>query len=359
MTFPSAHDSDLIARRDGRAGRITLNRPQALNALTYNQILTIEKTLDTWANDGNIKLVLLDGAGDRAFCAGGDILAMYENRGDGGEFASQFWRDEYRLNAKISRYCKPIVSVMDGIVMGGGIGLGAHASHRIVTEYSSLAMPETGIGLVPDVGGTWLLANAPGRLGEFLGLLGERMAAADAIYAGFADTFVRRTDLKPLVSALTDSEGEALSVTLAHYASAPPAATLAPRQKDIDTFCSKPTLEEILGDLQTSSEEWAQSGAQTASTRSPLSMKLTLAAIRAARRLGALEDALNLEFRLTTRLFMHGEFIEGIRALLVDRDKTPRWQPPHMHDISKDMVTSFLAPLTSQPELDLTASDLR
>ena len=356
MASPSAPASELIVRRDGRAGRITLNRPQALNALTYDQIISIEHALDIWTNDSDVKFVLLDGAGDRAFCAGGDILAMYENRNDGGEFASRFWRDEYRLNAKIGRYCKPIVSVMDGIVMGGGIGLGAHASHRVVTEHSSLAMPETGIGLVPDVGGTWLLANAPGRLGEYLGLLGERMAAADAIYAGFADTFVRRTDLPPLVRALTDPQGEALSVTLANHATAPPAAVLAPRQDDVDTLCSKPTLEDILNGLHAHSENWAQSAAQSASTRSPLSMKLALAAIRAARQLGSLEDVLNLEFRLTTRLFVHGEFIEGIRALLIDKDKAPRWQPPQMRDISPDMVSEFLGPLTSQPELGLSAT---
>ncbi len=185
------------------------------------------------------------------------------------------------------------------------------------------------------------------------------MAAADAIYTGFADTFVRRADLPSLVCALTEPDGEALSVTLAYYASAPPPAILAPRQQDIDALCSKPTLEEILDGLQTSRQDWAQSAGRAASARSPLSMKLTLAAIRASRQLDTLEDVLNLEFRLTTRLFTHGEFIEGIRALLVDKDKSPRWQPPDMQDISQDMVSSFLAPLTSQPELDLIATGIR
>ena len=161
-----ADESDLIIRQEGRAGRITLNRPKALNALTYDQSLAIERTIDQWVGDDAVHAVIIDGAGDRAMCAGGDVQALYDQRSDGGASASQFWRDEYRLNSKIGRYPKPFVAIMDGIVMGGGIGLGGHASHRVVTERSMLAMPETKIGLIPDVGGMWLLANAPGRLGE-------------------------------------------------------------------------------------------------------------------------------------------------------------------------------------------------
>src|SRR6056297_1227898 len=183
-------DSEIIVRTEGRAGRITLNRPKALNALTYSQIGIISKALEDWRGDRAVELVILDGAGEKAFCAGGDVVSFYKRRDDGGAYAKKFWRDEYHLNSAIARYPKPVIALQDGIVMGGGIGLSGHASHRIVTERAMLAMPETTIGLVPDVGGTWLLGNAPGRFGEYLGLLGERMNAADSIIMGFSDTFV-------------------------------------------------------------------------------------------------------------------------------------------------------------------------
>ena len=234
-SYPMTEEPDLIIRQEGRAGRITLNRPKALNALTYDQSLEIERTIDRWSDDDAVQLVIIDGAGDRAMCAGGDVQALYEQRGDGGISASQFWRDEYRLNSKIGRYPKPFVAVMDGIVMGGGIGLGGHASHRIVTERSMLAMPETTIGLIPDVGGMWLLANAPGHFGEYLGMLGERMGAADAIYAGFADTFVAVDKLDDLLRALCDASGDPIGVTVASFAGAPPPTVHADRQSDIST----------------------------------------------------------------------------------------------------------------------------
>ncbi len=174
---------DVIIRREGRAGRLTMNRPQALNALTTPMVGMITKALAEWRDDAAVELVVLDAVGDRALCAGGDVMSLYESRTQGSAFAREFWSAEYRLNAMIGRYPKPFVAIMDGIVMGGGIGLSAHASHRIVTERSMLAMPETGIGLVPDVGGTWLLARAPGEVGTYLGLTGARMSGADAIFA--------------------------------------------------------------------------------------------------------------------------------------------------------------------------------
>ena len=203
---PSPTDEVLI-RREGRAGRITMNRPKALNALTFPMIGHIRAALAGWKDDPSVELVLLDGAGERGLCAGGDVRSLYESRAQGSGFARTFWRDEYRLNALIARYPKPYVAIQDGIVMGGGIGLSSHASHRIVTERSQLAMPETGIGLIPDVGGTWLLANAPGQVGVYLGLTGEAMRGADAIHARFSDALVPSAKLPALIDRLIDPNG--------------------------------------------------------------------------------------------------------------------------------------------------------
>ena len=196
---------EVLISREGRAGRITMNRPKALNALTYPMVGQIWNALLDWRDDPAVELVLIDGAGERGLCAGGDVRSLYESRTQGSGAARSFWSEEYRLNALIGRYPKPFVAIQDGIVMGGGIGLSGHARHRIVTERSQLAMPETGIGLIPDVGGTWLLAHAPGETGIYLGLTGERMGAADAIYARFSDAFVPSHKLGELRCAIERS----------------------------------------------------------------------------------------------------------------------------------------------------------
>src|SRR5262245_12940171 len=201
-----AAKDEVLIRREGRAGRITMNRPQALNALTHAMVGPIFEALLAWRDDPNIALVVLDGSGERALCAGGDVRALYDSRAGGSGAARAFWRDEYRLNALIGRYSKPYLAVQDGIVMGGGIGLSAHARHRIVTERSRLAMPETGIGLIPDVGGTWLLSRAPAAVGIYLGLTGVAMQAADAVFARFADAFVRSAKIGGVVDRLVDAK---------------------------------------------------------------------------------------------------------------------------------------------------------
>jgi enoyl-CoA hydratase len=357
MTTLSSNDNDdeIIIQVEGRAGRITLNRPKALNALTYDQILAISAVLERWRSYDAVQLIILDGAGDRALCAGGDVLSFYDRRNDGKAYASEFWRDEYVLNAMIARYPKPFVALQDGIVMGGGIGLSAHASHRVVTERAMLAMPETTIGLVPDVGGTWLLANAPGHFGEYLGLLGERMNAADAIIMGFADTFVTVEKLPELIAALIEPEGDPIGVTIANFAEAPPPPVLAGRQEQIDAIFCGDTVEQIISMLEAGTEEWHGKALAATKTRSPLSLKLTLRAIRQAWNMQNLEDALNLEYRLTTRLFNCGEFVEGIRALLVDKDKAPKWNPATLSGVSNELLAEFLGPLPEREELNLKA----
>ena len=284
----------------------------------------IWEALTAWQDDPAVGLVLLDGAGERALCAGGDVRALYDSRGQGSGLARAFWREEYRLNALIGRYPKPFVAIQDGIVMGGGIGLSGHARDRIVTERSKLAMPETGIGLIPDVGGTWLLADAPGETGIYLGLTGEPMGAADAIYARFTDAFIPSAKLSQLVARLVDAKGGPVGAAIggAVRGSGPP--PLAARRADIDRVFGKATVEAMLEALSGHPGEWAQKTAAALAQKSPKSLKLTLAAIRQAADLGSLEAALNVEFRLTVRLFEDGEFPEGVRALIVDKDRKPQ-----------------------------------
>ncbi len=350
------HLEDVIIRREGRAGRITLNRPKALNALTYPMVLAIHDALKRWEQDPDIAVVILDGTGDRALCAGGDVRAIYDSASEGSGFARKFWADEYRLNAYIGRYPKPYVAFMDGIVMGGGIGLSGHGSHRIVTERSQLAMPETGIGLIPDVGGTWLLAHAPGETGIYLGLTGERMRGAGTMYARFADTFVPSSRLADLAKALSEIENSSdVDSVIARFSEAPPPSDLASHAREIDaTFCFD-SVEKIRDALASMNTDWSRKTLEELDRRSPLALKLTLAAIRNARTLPSLEAALNVEYRLTVRLLEHGEFLEGVRALLVDKDRAPKWNPLRLADVTDEMVAQFLSPLPPDEALELVA----
>ena len=349
---------DILIRVDGRVGRLTMNRPAALNALTYPMVGALRAALQLWADDPAIALVILDGAGGRALCAGGDVLSLYNAHANGPAFARAFWAEEYQLNALIGRYPKPFVAIMDGIVMGGGIGLSGHASHRIVTEKSMLAMPETSIGLIPDVGGTWLLAQASGQLGTYLGLTGARMSAADAIAVDMADVCVPVAALADLVrdlgvTAVDDIDGE-----LFKRASDPGAAKLRDHRAEIDAAFAHDRVEDIISALEANPTDFATRTLRDLASKSPKALKLTLAALRFARQQTSLEACLNMEYRLVTRLYEDGEFIEGVRALLVDKDKAPKWQPPKLADVSDAMVLRYLAPLPPGEELGLTAPSI-
>jgi enoyl-CoA hydratase len=352
---PPATDEVLI-RREGRAGRITMNRPQALNALTHAMVGRIWEALRAWQSDPTVELIALDGTGERALCAGGDVRSLYDSRIDGSGYARRFWTEEYRLNSLIGRYPKPYVALQDGIVMGGGIGLSGHASYRVVTERSRLAMPETGIGLIPDVGGTWLLAQAPGETGTYLGLTGDNMSAADAIYARFSDSLVPSSKLSDLVARLCDPKGGDVRVAIAAFAEEPGPSALAERRAEIDKLFAGATVEDILQALAGASGEWGEKTGATLAQKSPKSLKLTLAAVRKAKTLRSLEEALTVEYRLTVRLFEDGEFPEGVRALLVDKDRKPKWSPPDLQGVTPAMVEQYLSPLPPGEELTFGAS---
>ena len=332
--------SDISIRVQGKAGRITLQRPDALNALTYDMVLQIETALDTWADDADVKLVVIDAEGERAFCAGGDIQAMYDSASKGDfEYGRRFWRDEYRLNAKIFNFPKPYVAFMQGFTMGGGVGVSCHGSHRIVCESSQIAMPECGIGLIPDVGGSLLLARAPGRLGEYLGTTGTRMKAADAIYAEFADYFVSISTWPKLIEDL-EATGDWEAIDRA--AETPPNTTLSALQTNIDAYFGGETAADILRGLPDT--EWAQGAAKRMRHACPLSVAATVEIIHRVRGPETIEYALQQEYRFAGRSASEGDFIEGIRAAVIDRDQNPNWHHTRIEDVSIMDVAKMLMP---------------
>ncbi|KEJ90238.1 enoyl-CoA hydratase/isomerase family protein [Sulfitobacter donghicola] len=335
--------SDIQIRIVGRAGRITLTRPKALNAMTYEMCLAIEDALDTWRNNDEVHVIVMDAQGDRAFCSGGDIAELYET-GTKGDYAygQKFWADEYRLNNKIFTYPKPVVSFLQGFTMGGGVGIGCHGSHRIVGETSQIAMPEVGIGLVPDVGGSLMLALAPGRLGEYLGITASRMNADDAIYAGFADSYIPQSMWINLISALEETGDVA---QLEPHIKPAPEGTLRQHQEQIDRLFTGEALEDIRRMLADDDSEFTAKTLKAMGRNAPLSMAATVEMIHRLRGPSlSLEKALDLEYRFTSRASEHGDFLEGIRAAIIDKDRNPSWQYA-TGDVPIAAVAKMLAPL--------------
>ena len=335
--------ADVVARREGMLGHLTLNRPEAYNALTLAMARFIDAALDAWEVDPEVATVLIDGAGDRAFCAGGDIRALYEAAKAGQRSAvSEFFRAEYRLNARLARFPKPIVSVMDGMTMGGGIGLGAHASHRLVTERSVLAMPETRIGFVPDVGGTFLLSRSPGQLGLHLALTGGRLDAADALLCGLADRHVPSERLHVMRVALAHCRAESeVEACLAEVATPPAPGRLAGQRDWIDRCYAPNTVEEILAALRGAPEPEARAAGAEIAGNAPTALKVTLQALRDARHLG-LEACLDREFRVSRSITRMPDFVEGVRAAVVDKDRSPAWWPRRLEDVHRaDVLRHF------------------
>jgi enoyl-CoA hydratase len=359
----------VLAEVTGGLGRLTLNRPAAINALTAEMVVRLRRTLASWSETDRVRAVLIDGAGSRGLCAGGDLRAMHADAVSGGTGSLEFWAEEYRLNADLAEYPKPVVAFMDGLVMGGGIGVSAHASLRVVTERSRLAMPEVGIGFHPDVGGSWLLARAPGELGTHLALTGGTIGAADAIAAGLADVFVPSGRLDSLAAAL--ETGDAAAV-LASFAATPPPGDFAAAQPDapgaahlgasgaahagdaagarawIDECYAGDDLAAILDRLASSSAPGAQSAAKEIATKSPTSLVVTLRSVRSAAGMSSLREALDQEYRLSAALLRLPDLAEGIRAQIIDKDRRPRWQPPTLGEVSPAVIDACFAPSPPQ-----------
>ena len=342
-----AQEPDLIARREGAAGVIRLNRPKAINAVTLEMFRDVDKALDAFEADPAVGVILLEGAGERGLCAGGDIRALYEDSKVKGDLGKILWREEYILNARIAKFAKPYVSFMDGIVMGGGVGLSAHSSHRVVTERTKLAMPEVGLGFFPDVGGTWLLSRSPGEVGTYFGLTGQTMNGPDAVYAGFADAVVPSGKLAALREALTKLHPGVTSAKVKSlvdgFATGDTAGPVAAIEPQIDRWFGHDRMRDIVAALQADSSELAQSTLKTLSEKSPRGMVVALKLLRLARASSSLEQCLVREYRAALEVFASDDFREGVRAAVIDKDRNPKWSPPRIEDVTPGMVAPYFA----------------
>ncbi|WP_156392159.1 MULTISPECIES: enoyl-CoA hydratase/isomerase family protein [unclassified Nocardioides] len=336
------HESPVLLHRDGHAAHVVLNRPRAINALTHEMVGIITAALEEWATDDTVRTVVLTGAGERGLCAGGDIVALWQDAKVGGTAAAAFWADEYRLNAMIEAYPKPYVAIMDGIVLGGGIGLSAHAGDRVVTERSAIGMPETGIGFLPDVGGTFLLSRAPGETGTHLGLTAGSVGAGDAIAIGFADHYVPSDRIPALLADLALREAH---VALAAAEQPAPDSPLAAARSWLDDAYAGDDVLVILDRLRSLGTEEATHAAATIEAKSPTSVRLTLRALREAAQMTSLPLALDMEYRLALGLHSHHDFVEGVRAQVVDKDRNPQWDPPRLDLVSDEDVATYFVSL--------------
>jgi enoyl-CoA hydratase len=340
-------EPDLIAEREGAAGVIRLNRPKAINAVTLEMFRDIDKALDAFEADPAVAVILLEGAGERGLCAGGDIRALYEDSKVKGDLGKILWREEYILNARIAKFAKPYVSFMDGIVMGGGVGLSAHSSHRVVTERTKLAMPEVGLGFFPDVGGTWLLARSPGEIGTYFGLTGQTMNGPDAVYAGFADAVVPSGKLAALREALTklrpDVTAAEVTSLIHSFATGETSGPVAAIEPQIDAWFGHDRMQDIVATLQADGSELAQATLKTLSEKSPRGMVVALKLLRLARASRSLEECLVREYRAALEVFASDDFREGVRAAVIDKDRNPKWSPPRIEDVTPEMVAPYFA----------------
>jgi enoyl-CoA hydratase len=345
----ATQEPDLIVRREGAAGVIRLNRPKAINAVTLEMFRDIDKALDRFEADPAVALVLLEGAGERGLCAGGDIRALYESSQVAGDLGKILWREEYILNARIATFPKPYVAFMDGIVMGGGVGLAAHGSHRVVTDRTKLAMPEVGLGFFPDVGGTWLLSRSPGDIGTYFGLTGQTMNGPDAVYAGFANAVVPAGKLAALREALTGIRAGASSAdvkaVIDGFATGETAGPVAALQPQIDSWFEHDRMEDIFEALRRDGSELAHSTLKTLNEKSPRGMVVTLKLLRLARASSSLEECLVREYRAALEVFASDDFREGVRAAVIDKDRKPKWSPPRIEDVTPEMVAPYFANL--------------
>ncbi len=342
----TAETDEVLTHIEGGVGFLTLNRPKAINSLTHPMVTALARTLTEWADDDAVTAVALSGAGERGLCAGGDVVAIYDSARTGGADARAFWFDEYRLNAQIGRYPKPYVAIMDGIVMGGGVGVSAHGSVRVVTDTSKVAMPEVGIGFIPDVGGTYLLSRAPGALGLHAALTGAPFSGADAIALGFADHYVPHDALEAFTAALV-SQG--VQAALQAFATEPPPSHLLTQRHWIDECYTGDTVVDIVAALRARDEDAAKDAADLIASRSPVALAVALASVRRATQLATLEEVLAQEYRVSSASLRSHDLVEGIRAQIVDKDRNPQWDPRSLTAVTEEDVLQYFAP--ANPDL--------
>lgn len=341
-------DGDLIARKEGAAGILRLNRPKALNALTLDMTREIVTALDAFEADPSVAVVILEGAGERGLCAGGDIRGLYDSAKAKGDLGQVFWREEYILNARIAKFPKPYIAYMDGFVMGGGVGLAGHASHRIVTEKTKMAMPEVSLGFFPDVGGTWLLSRAPGELGTYFGLTGQTANGPDALAARMADVLIATSDWPALREALTKlaarADASAVMATLQRFSVSEQTGPVTEQRALIDRAFAHDSVEEIIAALEQDGSDFARATLKAMDDKSPRGLKVTLKLLRLARASTSLEECLSREYLAALEVFESADFVEGVRAAIIDKDRNPQWQPPTLQGVTPEIVARYLAP---------------
>lgn len=333
---------EVLTHIDGNVGLITLNRPKAINSLNQPMVDALSAVLADWAKNDAVGAVVLSGAGERGLCAGGDVVSIYHSARKDGVEARRFWRDEYLLNAQIADFAKPYVALMDGIVMGGGVGVSAHANTRVVTDTSKIAMPEVGIGFVPDVGGMFLLSRAPGGLGLHAALTGAPFSGADAIAMGFADHYVPHDDLGAFTRAII---ADGVQSALAEHAVEPPPSSLAAQRDWIDECYAGDTVEDIVASLRGHDAGPADDAADLIGTRSPISLSVTLEAVRRAADLQTVKDVLVQDYRVSSASLRSHDLVEGIRAQLIDKDRNPKWSPSSLAQVTRADVEAYFKPV--------------
>jgi len=343
-------NEDILVTVDRGVGLITLNRPKAINSLTHSMVNAMSPVLVDWDRNDDIHTVVLDGAGERGLCAGGDLVALHHSAKADGAEARQFWYDEYVLNALIGRFSKPYVALMDGIVMGGGVGVGAHGSVRVVTDTTKMAMPEVSIGLIPDVGGTLILSRAPGLLGLHAALTGAPFGAADAIAMGFADHFVPHDTIGEFKQAII---ADGIDAALSAHAVEPGPSPLLAQRDWIDQCFAGETVADIVAALRGLGTGPANDAADLIATRSPVSLCVTLEAIRRAAKLETLEDVLRQEYRTSCACARSHDFAEGTRAVVIDKDRNPKWSPASLAAVTTADVEAYFAPADRELEFKI------
>lgn len=342
-------NTDVIFEVEGALGLITLNRPKALNALTLDMIRALDAKLIAWATDPNIASVMIRGAGEKAFCAGGDVVALHQPGND--QLITEFFRDEYRLNRTIFRYPKPYLALIDGFTMGGGVGVAILGRYRVATERTVFAMPETGVGMFPDVGGTYFLPRLPGELGMYLALTGARLKGDGCIYAGLAEAVISSDRNDELLSGL--AAGRLPDELLPGLKVEPGEPAVAEHRKVIDRCFAGGSVEEIMTCLEAEGGEWAAKTLATMRRMSPTAMKIAHRQLREGAKLD-FEDCMILEYRLSQRVARGHDFPEGVRAVLIDKDMSPKWEPPTLAEVTDKDMDGVFAPL---PDGDLTFPD--
>lgn len=339
---------EVTVRIEGGAGRFTLYRPGALNALTLAMCHAMSAALHAWRADPAVKVLLIDHAGERGFCAGGDIRNLAAGHAGDGSPPKNFFFHEYRLDHQLFTYDKPVASFMDGVVMGGGVGVAMPARYRIATERTTFAMPETGIGLFPDIGAGWFLARLPGEIGTWLALTGARIKAADCLYLNLCSHYVVSDRIEGLKKALLANPDEAKRI-LARFSDDPGLAPLSGKQSALDRVFEHDTVEQIMAALEVGSS-WAQEQATILKTKSPTSMKVALRELRASKEKPNFADEMALEYRLGCRMITQHDFQEGVRAVVIDKDNAPQWSPARLEDVTEAMLDALFAPFEDQPE---------